>query len=129
MQNLALALALRTFVLKACNNHRDGGRVVFNMGFSPWRRTPITHFVPHGFPEALSLHFKTTELGPHLGIPLTHFVHHGPAEAPAVVVVVVVAAAAAAAVVVVVVVAVVVVVVVAAAAAAVVVVVVAPSSS
>ena len=30
-QNRALALAPRTFVLKACNSYRDGGRVVSEM--------------------------------------------------------------------------------------------------
>ena len=37
-QNRALALPLRTFVLKVCNSYTDGGRVVFKMGLSPWRR-------------------------------------------------------------------------------------------
>ena len=36
--NGALALAPRTFVLKVCNSYTDGGRVVFKMGLSPWRR-------------------------------------------------------------------------------------------
>ena len=37
-QNGALALAPRTFVLEVCNSYTDGGRAVFKMGLSPWRR-------------------------------------------------------------------------------------------
>ena len=37
-QNGGLALAPRTFVLKVCNSYKDGGRFVFKMGVSPWRR-------------------------------------------------------------------------------------------
>ena len=37
-QHWALALAPRTFVLKVCNNYKDGGRVVFKIGLSLWSR-------------------------------------------------------------------------------------------
>ena len=37
-QNWALAVAPRTFVLKVSNNYRDGGRFLFKMRLSPWRR-------------------------------------------------------------------------------------------
>ena len=37
-QNWALSLAPRTFVLNVSNSYRDGGRVVFKIGLSPWRR-------------------------------------------------------------------------------------------
>ena len=37
-QNEALALAPRTSVLNVCNSYSDGGRLVFKMGLSPWRR-------------------------------------------------------------------------------------------
>ena len=33
-----LSLAPRTFVVKACNGYTDGGRFLFKMGLSPWRR-------------------------------------------------------------------------------------------
>ena len=45
-QNWALALAPRTFVLKVSNSYKDGGRFVFKMGLSPWRRAHSSYKFP-----------------------------------------------------------------------------------
>ena len=37
-QNGVPALVPRTFVFKVCNSYTDGGRAVFKMGLSLWRR-------------------------------------------------------------------------------------------